>query len=598
MRRVAKSGIVGLALLLALTACAGRSSKSATDEELVKELVVKLFEDQTARVLTYGKPPNVSLSQYTVQAALHEISELHIAPQRTVELVRRGFAALAEASPDLRFDADKGEIVVSYRDEELYLFREPPNGAYALWAERIETSIDRILQKSPKGSRLDPESAVDILLGGMSSGLDKFTRYRPREDVLFHQRYHDGEIAGIGVEAELTRSGAVVQSIFDFSILDNEALKIGDTIVAIDGVFLAGQDRTTINSLFYGQPGSMATLSILRSGQREPMSVTVGRNRANETTLRSRRMEDMLYVQIVSMPSRLGARLTDALRAASESGKTELKGVILDLRGSAGGLLASGLAIADTFLADGEMVTVLSRAQADNQSFRARENAPTNRLPLVVLIDRATAGSAEVVAAALQDVGRAVVLGQPTLGQGLLQSGIRLPNGGALMVTWGEAVTPGGYRIDGRGVMPMVCTGGKLPAADVVAAVEKGVGVIDRATRRRDIASEGRGAIETFRALCPPRGDGKDVDVEVARALLEQPELYAQVLELGGAPGRTPQSAGLRPQRKKEFHRQLPRCRPAEPRRLAEAGGVDVAPRLPCPPQPNSLKPTREFATP
>ena len=67
--------------------------------------------------------------------------------------------------------------------------------------------------------------------------------------------------------------------------------------------------------------------------------------------------------------------------------------------------------------------------------------------------------------------------------------------------------------------MPMVCTGGKLPAADVVAAVEKGVGVIDRATRRRDIASEGRGAIETFRALCPPRGDGKDVDVEVARAL-------------------------------------------------------------------------------
>src|SRR3546814_7424049 len=119
-------------------------------------------------------------------------------------------------------------------------------------------------------------------------------------------------------------------------------------------------------------------------------------------------------------------------------------------------------------------------------------------------------------------------------GRGTIQTSLPLPNSGFLALSWTEVITPAGYRLDQRGVMPTVCTGGNVTADEVLAALRSGRGVIDRATRTRDIDPEDSAAVEAFRALCPPRSDRADVSLEVARALLADPALFSQVLAAAG----------------------------------------------------------------
>jgi carboxyl-terminal processing protease len=150
-------------------------------------------------------------------------------------------------------------------------------------------------------------------------------------------------------------------------------------------------------------------------------------------------------------------------------------------------------------------------------------------------VNELTVSGAEIVAAALQDNGRAVVVGESSYGLGTIQTVLPLPNRGELILTWTEISTPAGYRLDKRGVMPTVCTGGGVSADQVLSALRNGTGgVIDKATRARDIDPDDAAAVEAFRALCPPRSDNADVSLEVAQALLADPVLFAKVLASSG----------------------------------------------------------------
>jgi carboxyl-terminal processing protease len=522
--------ILSMAVTYALAGCAKTSPEAGFDERVQEELEAALAEALGGGSLYSERPSNVSLSQYTVQIALQVVAALHKDHHTSADVVRAGFAKLANRHPDFSFIVENPDIVISNKGDEVYRFLRPPDTSHALWAESVNESIKAFIDKRSVSAGPNHTSLLDDFLSGMANSLDRFATYYAHEYVVQRQRYLASELARVGIGIEPVQSGAVVLSLSDFGILDGGFLKRDDVIVSVDGRPLAGLDRSTIEGNLYGPLGSTATLDVLRNGQSAAQSVAIERQKVNGLSVRTKSIGSLLHVQIINLNRRTGVQLTDALTKASTTGDQGPKGVVLDLRGNPGGFLSSSTAIADVFLADGEIVSTLGRKQANNETIRARENAPTNWLPLVLLTSGNSGGGAEIIASALQDLERAVVVGEVSYGDGLIQTGRRLPNGGDLFFTSVEAVTPAGYRLDKRGVMPTVCTGGDVTAEAVLAELRAGGGTIGYATRTRDIDPEDAASVAAFRALCPPRSDGADIDLEVARAILEAPALYADIL--------------------------------------------------------------------
>jgi carboxyl-terminal processing protease len=232
--------------------------------------------------------------------------------------------------------------------------------------------------------------------------------------------------------------------------------------------------------------------------------------------------------------------LGDILKTmARDARERRVKGAVLDLRANPGGLLDQAVAVADLFLRDGDIVSTLGRHPDSLQEFNASGVDLLDGLPITVLINGTSASAAEIVAAALQDRGRAVLVGTSTFGKGTVQTVMRLPNDGELTLTWARFHAPSGYTIDRLGVLPTICTSGASEDLDeLVDALGKGMlkGVTDLARRR---AANGPSAAEQafLQSVCPwqPEDRPYDVELEVAKRLLRHPALYAGALALQAA---------------------------------------------------------------
>ncbi|MEQ9609229.1 MAG: S41 family peptidase, partial [Kiloniellaceae bacterium] len=290
--------------------------------------------------------------------------------------------------------------------------------------------------------------------------------------------------------------------------------------------------------LLLGPVGTSAALGIVEPGKDTSATVSVRRATVNPPALRTTRVGNMLHVEIVQFHPRTAISLIDALKQTSQNGP-EIKGIILDLRSNPQGQLDSGIAVADIFLEEGKILSTWGRHENSRQVFEARGNAATNRLPLVVLIREETEGVAVVVASALQDLERAVVIGQASSGSGPITGGMRLPNGGAFNFPIGEVFASSGYHLTSRGLMPTICTSDAATADAVIEALRREQRMIDHTTRTRDVDTEDAAAIAAFRSLCPARRGGADVDLAVAQALLEDSALYAEVLSASNVKGQT-----------------------------------------------------------
>ncbi len=211
-----------------------------------------------------------------------------------------------------------------------------------------------------------------------------------------------------------------------------------------------------------------------------------------------------------------------------------LHGIILDLRGNPGGLLDQSVEAASLFLDGVPVTSTVGRVPESIQYFTA-PHREVERLPLVVLVNGGSASASEIVAAALQDTGRAVVVGSASYGKGTVQNVQRMPNDGEITVTWSRLITPGGYILHEHGVVPTVCT----------ANVADGAGGVSSALSRRTNTlsaelSQARAGLDDagwrkLRELCPGQRDDHEIEVQAARRLLADPVLYARAL--GTAPG-------------------------------------------------------------
>jgi carboxyl-terminal processing protease len=280
---------------------------------------------------------------------------------------------------------------------------------------------------------------------------DPYSHYFDPSDYHSFQNEDNPHLSGIGVDVLPNPHGLEVVDVFPDSPAAKAGIGHGDVIVAVGGTSLQNRSAEFASAKIRGPAGTKVALTILSNGHRRTVTVT----RQNLVIpVASGRIVDyqgkkLGYLQFTSFTQNSGDELRQQVRHVLGQGA---QGLILDLRENGGGLLNEAINVASIFLADGTIVSTRGRDQP-SQVYVARGDAIAPTMPLVVLVDRDTASSAEIVTAALKDRGRALVVGTHTYGKGVFQELMPLPNGGALDITVGEYFTPNGQNLGGHGVV-------------------------------------------------------------------------------------------------------------------------------------------------
>lgn len=296
------------------------------------------------------------------------------------------------------------------------------------------------------------ERLVDASIRGLLNELDPHTSWMSPDAWRDLQRATHGAYAGIGVDIEVGDVGAVVTRVHPGSPASRDGLTVGDTIVAIDGRAILGEPEDAILSALIGPRGEPANLEILRSGAAERATVQTLRDVVHASAVDLQMAAPgVAYARVVQFQEGAAAELRRGVERLLRKGP--LNSLVLDLRDNPGGLLSEAVAVTDLFLRDGLIVSTDGRLSSEQRSFAATSDALPDDLRLVVLINGMSASASEIVAAALQDRGRATLVGTRTYGKGSVQTLYEHRDGSAIKLTVARYFTPSGEpvaRIEGR----------------------------------------------------------------------------------------------------------------------------------------------------
>jgi carboxyl-terminal processing protease len=314
-----------------------------------------------------------------------------------------------------------------------------------LMREALDT-IDEIYYRD-----VDRDRLVDRgIEGAVASLRDQFSHYFDPRTYRRFEHSTNPSFSGIGVTVRSERAGLVVQSVIERTPAARAGLRPGDRIVGVDGRSIVGRPSNDAIARIKGKPGTAVTLTIARDGRR--ISERIERARVSQPVVAARlvRSGGGRYGHVVFASFTDGS--SEQLRAAVERMlRRGADGIVLDLRGNGGGLLNEAVDVASIFLADGTIVSTDGRSRA-RHVYTATGGAISASVPVVVLVDRGTASSSEIVGGALQDRRRAKLVGTNTYGKGVFQEIRELPNDGALDLTVGQYFLPSGRNLGGRGV--------------------------------------------------------------------------------------------------------------------------------------------------
>jgi len=307
-------------------------------------------------------------------------------------------------------------------------------------------------------------------------------------------------------------------------------IRPGDILSAIDGQRTLDQDPLTVTALLAGAEGSVVTLS-WRDRDGRPRNAQLVRAMVPPETVFSQRYADVLVLRITSFSGSTASHLALSVQDAL-SEPHPVDGIVLDLRDNRGGLLRQAVTAADAFLPAGLVATTVGRDPDAMNVWRSTEGELAENVPLIILVDGHTASAAEIMAAALADRGRAVVVGSETVGKGMVQTIDPLPDGGELFVTWSQTLAPLGWPLQGVGVLPQVCTSlGSEALSRQLAALSTGFQPMAEAIRRSRAVRLPVTASDVLEVRAPcPAAEGRAADLSAARLLIANPAAYAAAL--------------------------------------------------------------------
>lgn len=324
--------------------------------------------------------------------------------------------------------------------------------------EQMRTFVE-ILNRVKQGyvEDVSDEELLEHAIRGMLDGLDPHSAYLNPEEFKEISISTSGKFGGLGIEVQMQNGFVRVVAPIDDTPAKNAGIEPGDLIIRINDTAVKGLSLMDAVKMMRGEPGTDITLTVLREERNEPFKVEITRDIIRVKSVKSRLLEPGYgYLRITQFSNRTGESLQREIEALKSESETSLNGLVLDLRNNPGGVLDAAVAVSDAFLDEGEIVSIKGRAENTQQRYAAEPGDLLGGRPLVVLVNEGSASASEIVAGALQDKGRAVVMGARTFGKGSVQTIVPLQNDAALKLTTARYYTPSGRSIQAEGIKPDV----------------------------------------------------------------------------------------------------------------------------------------------
>lgn len=303
---------------------------------------------------------------------------------------------------------------------------------------------------------VDEADLIEAAINGMLTSLDPHSGYLAPDDAAQMRLQTRGEFGGLGIEVTQEEGFVKVVSPIDGTPADEAGIEAGDFITHVDGESVLGLTLDAAVDLMRGPVGSEIIVTIAREGETEPFDVSIIRDTIKLTAVRSRTEGDTLVMRVTTFNDQTYPNLRDGIAKEIEAagGLDNLNGLVLDLRNNPGGLLTQAIRVSDAFLEKGEIVSTRGRDASDGERFNATPGDLIDGKPLVVLINGGSASASEIVAGALKDHRRAIVVGTKSFGKGSVQTVMPLRGEGAMRLTTARYYTPSGRSIQALGVSP------------------------------------------------------------------------------------------------------------------------------------------------
>ncbi|MCE3255033.1 MAG: C-terminal processing peptidase [Rickettsiaceae bacterium] len=299
---------------------------------------------------------------------------------------------------------------------------------------------------------------AEAAASGILSSLDPHSAYLNEDDFKEMQVQTKGEFGGVGIEITVEYSLIKVISAIEGTPAEKAGIKSGDYISKVDGKSVVGLKIEDVVKRLRGKPNTKVSVTILRKGEKTPLEIILQRQNIQIKAVRSNKEQDVAYIKINSFSEQASGGVESSLKKIiNQIGSDKIKGIVLDLRGNPGGLLDEAVKVSDVFLdKDKTIVSISGRNKSDTKIYKDSANQSlTKDIPVAVLINEGSASASEIVAGALQDNKRAVILGTKSFGKGSVQSVIPLSgNQGALKMTTALYYTPSGKSIQAHGIDP------------------------------------------------------------------------------------------------------------------------------------------------
>ncbi|BAT20748.1 carboxy-terminal processing protease [Asaia bogorensis NBRC 16594] len=408
-------------------------------------------------------------------------------------------------------------------------FREPGENETGEWVRVLVSIMDAAWRASPALRSAGRDALLQSFFDELFNHLDPYSRYVAPAPAGNDRANRTGDVAGVGLSLQRDGTGLVIGAINANGPAWAAGANIGQKLLAVDGHSTRNQDAATVEGWLNGAPGSKVRLLLADPGHHGAI-MRLERQIVPPQTVFASGHDHIAVMRIASFSSDTAEELSQNIDQALQDKK--LVGLIIDLRGDRGGVLQQAVTATALVLDQGIAVVTKGRDPKSNHIWAVQGGDMTHGLPITVLVDGRTASAAEIMAAALSDHRRAVVIGSATLGKGLVQAIGQMPDGGELFVTWSRVIAPLGWPLQGLGVTPQICTSrGALSLEQQLSALGQGK-LLDAETVRA--SREIRFPVSVSRILdirrhCPA-ALGTDADLDTAAMLLHRPDSYRAAL--------------------------------------------------------------------
>ncbi len=456
----------------------------------------------------------VSDASNMFKAVYGAIAERYTEPVDVGVIAMDGLRALTDVDPALAVGRTADRVEVTDAGKPVSSIEAPPGRDSEGWS-RLSVKVWRDARRvSPALAATTPEEVYEHIFDRAIGDLDVNGHYSTAVEARRNRQRRSG-YTGIGVGIGSQGGEPVIVEVNGRGPAERAGLRVGDILMQVDGRPVSGLSAEEVSEQLQDDVSGWVRLTVRRPN-RGLMRFVVLKSYLIPDTVRERYDEGILYLTISHFNQGTADDIGSTLATATGELRGSVRGIVLDLRGNPGGLLQQSVKVADLFLADGPILSTRGRHPDSNQDYVAGGDDEAHGLPLVILVDGDAASAAELVAASLQDRGRAVVVGSSTYGKGTVQTVLPLPNGGELSFTWSRAIPPSGRDLRGQGVRPIVCTSGVYVADDEL---------IDKL-----LQADGDGVQPAAALGCPAERRDGPLDAAIARRLIENPSLYAQLL--------------------------------------------------------------------